>query len=427
MKAKRRRRHTLVESVQFDKTIRVDKENGIVRDVKVVGLKSRHGYEYTPQALQGAIPLYEGVRVNIDHPDRKTPDASRSYRDRFGMLTNVHFVEGDGLRADLAYNPDHALANQFAWDAKHNPTACGFSHNARGPLRQRGQKLLCESIDAVRSVDLVADAATTRSLFEGKPRMKIRKRSGGGKPSKLSRLETRRALVEAYGRDTAAALLEALDPAAAQQLAGAAESGGAATAGNADGSNVEALLALIRQVLADPGITAEESIKLVSKRLKALKEMIPGGSNKDAGAAAGVPADQMAGEGDDEDEDEDDRLEDEGRNKGGKGARKPASGSVLPEGDRKLLDRLAKREARLAVRELCEDAGFKPTDKQVAILLATDDEDTQADLIESWQEANPLPRRKIGAPRSRDILESEGGDGKPTYKDAKDWASGLRV
>lgn len=174
--------------------------------------------------------------------------------------------------------------------------------------------------------------------------------------------------------------------------------------------------------MADPNITAEDSIKAVTKRLKALKEMIPGGSSKDAagaGAAAGA-ADQMAGEGDEEDGDEEDRLEDSAKPR-----KRPASGSGLDEGTKALLDRLEAREARLAVRELCESEGFRPTDKQVKILLACEDEETQADLIESWQEANPNPRRKTASgARSRDVLE--GADGKPAYKDSKDWAAGLR-
>lgn len=156
---------TLFESTTMQSS-RVDRVRGIVSGVKIIGLRSRHGYDYTPEALRAAIPLYEGIKVNIDHPDRKSPGAARSYADRFGKLVNVRFVSGQGLVGDFHYNTQHALADQFAWDAENNPNACGFSHNAAGSVVNRNGTQVCESIDSVRSVDLVADPATTASLFE---------------------------------------------------------------------------------------------------------------------------------------------------------------------------------------------------------------------------------------------------------------------
>lgn len=298
------RRGIKPESVQFDNQTKLNAKVGIVKDVKILGLKSRHGYDYSPQALKEARQLYEGIAVNVDHPERTKAGSARSYRDRFGRLTNVRFVEGDGLRGDLNYNPKHSIAEQFAWDVENNPAGCGLSHNASGPLsppRGSGSRPICESIERVRSVDLVADAATNRSLFEGKPRMKVRNRKTVN-PSKV-----RRQLIEAFGRSTARALLEAAgeDPAAMQAMAGAAEVGG-------DEANVEALLALIKRVIADPNISAEDTIKLVSKRLKALKEMIPGGVAAKTGGAGAAAEAGMEGLGED-DPDEDDDDEEIGR------------------------------------------------------------------------------------------------------------------
>jgi hypothetical protein len=145
---------------------RVDRTRGIVTGVKIIGLHSKHGYDYTPEALRAAIPLYEGIKVNIDHPERSKPGAARSYADRFGKLVNVRFVEREGLIGDFHYNTQHPLADQFAWDAENSPAACGFSHNAGGQVVTRNGRQVCESIDSVRSVDLVADPATTASLFE---------------------------------------------------------------------------------------------------------------------------------------------------------------------------------------------------------------------------------------------------------------------
>jgi hypothetical protein len=146
-----------------------DLANGVVRRVKILGNESRNGRKYSGECIQKAAKLYEGVRVNIDHkysgagPDGGPPD--RSYRDRFGSLKNVT-PEGDGLFGDLHFNPKHALAEQFVWDAEHAPENVGFSHRAFGRGRQVGDTYLVEEISIVRSVDLVADPATTRGLFE---------------------------------------------------------------------------------------------------------------------------------------------------------------------------------------------------------------------------------------------------------------------
>lgn len=159
----------LVEGIDLCES-KVDRERGIVPNVKILGFKSRNPHDYTPGALRKAVGLYEGVSVNFDHsrapigPDGGPPD--RSYRDRFGRLKNVRFVENDGLRGDLHYNPKHPLAEQFAWDVENDPRNVGFSHRAYGHGRQVGDRYLVEEIAVVRSVDLVADPATTRGLFE---------------------------------------------------------------------------------------------------------------------------------------------------------------------------------------------------------------------------------------------------------------------
>lgn len=423
LKSRKTRRGIQPESVMFDSRTRVDADNGIVHNAKILGLKSRHGYTYSPRAAKEAIPLYEGAAVNIDHPNRATPGASRSYRDRFGYFKNVKFVEGDGLRGEFRFNPKHAIAPQFIWDAQNNPKACGFSHNAKGPLTQRGNgELVCESIEAVRSVDLVADAATTASLFEGKPRMKVRKNKGNKSRRRLTpegKNRIRRQMVQRFGRELARELMEAVGPegAAAMMTAPDASGGGAGGAGA-----VDALMSLIRSVIENPNISAEESIKQVSKRLKALKDMIPGG-------AAAKPADDPAaalaeGDDDDDDADDDDRVESDDDDEPAP-RRKTAKAGSREERLAELVERMEAREEKEAINDLCESLGFKPTKAQLGLLVkVADDEDREA-LIESWQEANPAAFRFKPAggnkPKSRELQE-----GKATYKSAKEWAAGLK-
>jgi hypothetical protein len=146
-------------------TMRVDRAAGIIRGVKILGLESRNGRVYTPAALNDSLALYEGAKVNVNHP-KGHPQAPRDYQDRIGVIRGVIFRDNEGLFGDLHYNPAHALAEQLAWDAEHAQENVGFSHNVQARTSQRGQRLVVEAITRVQSVDLVADPATTRGLFE---------------------------------------------------------------------------------------------------------------------------------------------------------------------------------------------------------------------------------------------------------------------
>ena len=156
----------LREYVHNEKSeLRLDREAGILRNVKILGLVSKNGRRYSAEALQAAVALYEGAKVNVNHP-KGDPLSPRDYRDRIGNIQNVVFREGEGLFADLYFNPHHQLAEQLIWDATHAPRNVGFSHNIRAKTKQEGQWLEVTNILAVQSVDLVADPATTSGLFE---------------------------------------------------------------------------------------------------------------------------------------------------------------------------------------------------------------------------------------------------------------------
>ena len=142
--------------------VAVDRARGMIEGVKILGLRSRNGREYLPQAVEKAAGLYEGIQVNVDHGDT---GKARSYRDRLGKLSRVE-MRPDGLYGNLHVNPKHALAEQLFWDAENAPENVGLSHDAQGRSARRGGKTVVEDIHAVRSVDLVADPASTLSLFE---------------------------------------------------------------------------------------------------------------------------------------------------------------------------------------------------------------------------------------------------------------------
>ena len=145
--------------------IRVNRQAGVIRGVKVLGLESRNGRTYLPEALAEAARLYEDAKVNVNHP-KGNPTGPRDYQDRIGTVRGVAMQPGEGLFADFHFNPKHALAEQLIWDAEHAPENVGFSHNVEARLGRRGERVVVEAITRVQSVDLVADPATTRGLFE---------------------------------------------------------------------------------------------------------------------------------------------------------------------------------------------------------------------------------------------------------------------
>jgi len=223
--------------------VRVDRAAGIIRGVKLLGLASRNGRRYLPQALTAAAALYEGAKVNVNHP-KGSPLAARDYQDRLGSIRNVRSA-ADGLFGDLHFNPKHALAEQLAWDAEHAPENVGFSHNVSArTLRQDGQ-VVVEAIVKVQSVDLVADPATTAGLYEsdGEP-------TRSGEPIAWSQLT-----LEAL-KGQRPDLVEGIRQEAAGELAAVREELDALRARHSEHQRRDIALRLFREFgLSEPGAT----------------------------------------------------------------------------------------------------------------------------------------------------------------------------
>ncbi|HUT11859.1 MAG TPA: hypothetical protein VMY42_15265 [Thermoguttaceae bacterium] len=148
--------------------MRADRQSGVIRGVKILGINSRNGRTYLPEAISQAAGLYENAKVNVNHP-KGNPSGPRDYQDRIGSIRDVRLRAGEGLFADFHFNPRHALAEQLVWDAEHAPENVGFSHNVQARTSRRGDQVVVEAITKVQSVDLVADPATTGGLFESDP------------------------------------------------------------------------------------------------------------------------------------------------------------------------------------------------------------------------------------------------------------------
>lgn len=155
----------------------VDRENHIVHGVKVLGFTSANGRIYDFAAVKEAIQKYEKAPVNKDH-NMEEP----SFSDRLGWLENVT-LEKDGLYADFHYNPHADGIESFLWFAEHNGLGdVGFSHLVSGKysVDPDGTERITR-IDKVKSVDLVANPATTKTIFESEVKpmgKKIAKEAG---------------------------------------------------------------------------------------------------------------------------------------------------------------------------------------------------------------------------------------------------------
>lgn len=161
LERERTRTVRLHEHQQID-TRRLDRERRVIRGVKIIGLESKNGRRYDGSALRRAIPMYEGAPVYTNH-DRGSRD--RMIEDKIGSLRNVRF-DRDGLYGDLHYLGSHPMAARLEEAVERAPHLFGLSHNAEGRVeRVNGENVVVE-IERVHSVDMVANGATVRGLFE---------------------------------------------------------------------------------------------------------------------------------------------------------------------------------------------------------------------------------------------------------------------
>ena len=56
-----------------DVDMRVDGKRSVIHGVKLLGFRSRNGRTYLPAALEQASGLYEGAKVNLNHPKGGDP------------------------------------------------------------------------------------------------------------------------------------------------------------------------------------------------------------------------------------------------------------------------------------------------------------------------------------------------------------------
>ena len=142
---------------------RVDRQAGVIRNVKLIGNQSKRNRFYPQSVLRESMSKYEGVGVFANHVD---PGQRRRVEDRIGTIRSVREDPYGGLRADCHLNKSHPLYEQICDGIEMDPSSYGFSHDARGPSRMENGQQVVTRIDKVLSCDLVARPASTSTIYE---------------------------------------------------------------------------------------------------------------------------------------------------------------------------------------------------------------------------------------------------------------------
>lgn len=149
----------------------IDENNHMINGVCVFGRReSANGYTYQDTAIASLARMANGAKWFLDHPskdEQKARDGVRSVKDWAGVFVNPR-RDGEKVFADLKVRPTYW---DLAYDvATMRPVGLGNSINSRVKVfKDHLGKESVVDIDALKSIDLVASAATTTTLFESTP------------------------------------------------------------------------------------------------------------------------------------------------------------------------------------------------------------------------------------------------------------------
>lgn len=355
--------------ITFSDNPTVDRDAGVIRGVKVLGRTSRNGREYSDRALAEAARFYEGIGVNLNHPDRRETAIERPVEAGFGWLAAIE-VKADGVYGDLHFLKSHPQAAVIVEAAERNPKRFGLSHNAEGRIARKEGRNVVESIEKVRSVDVVQNPATNSGLFESKEHTmkktvrQILETNEGGKLLPL--------VEDALVAPLADAPVDVPDGAAADDQVAAA------------------FKSMIDTVLDDDGLDLKGKLGKIREILKAQEKLV--GDDKRISEKSGYT----------------------------ESANGAASDDPLFE---QLLERLLRIENENGCRALLEAHGRACDKTRLAALAALATEEERVKLIESWPvlySAGHRPKPAV----SRPLMES--GETVLLPKDAKSLAIALR-
>lgn len=345
----------------------VDREAGVIRGVKILGRVSKNGRVYSDKAMDDGVRIYEGLKVNVDHPDKSRPKAERGFLEGFGELRGVTRKD-DGVYGDLHFLKSHPAASPVCESAERFPKQFGLSHNAEGETVRRDGQTVVESLTSAVSVDIVGRPATNEGIFESVDADKgatvvktsIRKLVESGK----CLIYKAKHLVEMEGGDAAL-----MDTPYDMPMS----DGGTEVEANPD----EAIASAFEQAVA--AVVKDESLDVAAK-LARIEEILTAHETLKSGAAA--PAETPA-------------------------ADVPVAESVVLEsikGLRSLIESQSSKNAELAARLTLMESRREAKPERVKALVEAKDDAHRMLLLESW----PLIAGPAKPATSRPLMESAG-------------------
>lgn len=261
----------------------LDKQNQIIRGVKVLGEQSLNGRRYLPEALRRAAPHFEKAPVYVDH--QMESHKPRRMVDRIGRLVNCRYENGS-IFADLEYIKSHPLSGRLEECAEKTPWCGGLSINASGRIVQRHGENVVEEISkgSIQSVDWVASPASTGGLYESKVQSKTKRRKKVKTTinNLIERLEPRRPVAAKALREMAEAGL--LTPDTQTEVDDDFEEPAASDAGQESDTNQairEALRGAWTAIFDDMTLDNTSKIAKVKKLLAALESLTGSGPTQE--------------------------------------------------------------------------------------------------------------------------------------------------
>lgn len=184
------RQTPLFEDVFPSSALVVDRENRIIRNVKLLGFESKNParliggltqeqrikwreylnkpYGYDAASALTVAERYNGIQVFEDHPsleDRKAGRVERSSRELVGCVQNA-VARADGIYGDIHYLTEFEAGRRAAEVAERMPTMLGCSHAATMITYDLRQNRVTAIDWTPRTVDIVTEPATTSGMHE---------------------------------------------------------------------------------------------------------------------------------------------------------------------------------------------------------------------------------------------------------------------
>lgn len=377
---------TFRESVALGNAAKIDRENAVIRGVRILGPVSKNGRKYLREAVQAATSLYEGAKVYLNHGK----EVVRQVADRWGQVVNVRVEEDGGLAGDLKYNPKHP-ATESILEAIERFNDFGLSHDIDGTVGKDADGTpVVDRIVAVNSVDLVEKPATTNNLFEHQgQKMKRRNLLAVLREHRKAVPDANQILLNlAEMADTDAELTHAMKMDDMDvEIPEEAAAGDQVKAGIKS-----AIVAILDQ---------DDDVSTMLSKIRALLQA----KSKVTGEGS-----SSSGEGYSSDDGEDDEMKEQLEKLQAENAR--------------LQEKIKQEEDRAACEKLLEEHNREVTKVRVRALTSIqgeDQEEARKALIESWAEKSDKPDRPDRSPPkfSSRLSESARGGGEMTYDELK--------